>query len=96
MLRAREYVMLAKSSANAATVLCLCAGTAVTQSVDPQELLNRVIRRQEIEMQQRFEDRQEERQRRQQEEAYDGKRCVARTEQTGDMNSITNTHLLAS
>lgn len=57
--------------------ICLLAGTPVLgQSVDPQEVLDQLLRQRQIEMQQQFEDRQRQRQLDQEEQAYDRKMCL--------------------
>jgi hypothetical protein len=59
--------MVAKHLAIGVAFTLVYASTGSAQTVDPQEVLNRLIRRQQIEDQQRFEDRQRERLRKQQE-----------------------------
>jgi hypothetical protein len=61
-----------------AVLLCGCASndSTRTQNEDPQDTLNRLGRRLEIENQQKFEDRQRQRLFDQQEQAYDRRKCI--------------------
>jgi hypothetical protein len=63
-----------------AVLLCGCASSesvpGPAQNADPQEILNGVGRRLEIEQQQRFEDGQRQRLLDQQEQAYDRQKCL--------------------
>ena len=61
-----------------AALAFVLAGTPVlSQSVDPQEVLNQLIRQKQIEMQQEFQDRQQQRQVDLQERAHDREFCTA-------------------
>lgn len=57
-------------------VLSTLAGSAHAQTTDPQARIDRMLRQQEIESQQRLDDRQQERLQLQQQEAYDGRMCA--------------------
>ena len=58
-----------------ATVL-LSAGTPQAQGVDPQSIINELLRQNQIEMRQRFEDQQRQRLLDEQERAYDREMCL--------------------
>ncbi|HUD87991.1 MAG TPA: hypothetical protein VMR17_16225 [Xanthobacteraceae bacterium] len=53
--------MVAKQFALGVAFILVCTGLSRAQTADPQEVLNRLIRQQEIQNQQQFEDRQRER-----------------------------------
>jgi len=59
--------MVAKPLAIGVALTLLYAGAGSAQNVNPQAVLNQLIRQEQIESQQRFEDRQQERLRKQQE-----------------------------
>jgi hypothetical protein len=59
-------VVVGKQFAIGVAFTLLHAGAGIAQTVSPQEVLNQLIRQQQIEDQQRFEDRQRERLRQQQ------------------------------
>ena len=58
--------------------------TASKAQLDPQGQVNRMLRRMQIEDQQRFEDRQRQRALDQQEQAYDRQKCLVQASESSD------------